>query len=443
MRLGEPRRIFFVYLMENFRYPRHWTAVTNGQIMRATLLVVALLGLAVFIFNFYEVVLILITAVILGTALTPIVAFSERFGIPKWISILLIYLLVLVGLIAAVWFGAPVLIAQTEPLVEMVTASYADFLDRIQNQNYRIARLIVEQFPQDMTADLNNTAVSPDITEPTPTMIATGLESVTGLLRALFFIVATFTLSFYWILEQDEVKRRALFITPSAYRETVQTLWNEVEKKLSSFVIGQFILCFSIFASSFMAYLIIGLPNALALALFAGLMEALPNIGPVIGAIPALLVAFTISPLTAVYVLIASLLIQQLENHILFPRIMDKAVGVRPFVSLLALVGFGTLFGVVGAILSIPIAAITQIFMDYFLLNPSAQVQPKIEGRNQASILQYEANELIMDVRRQIRQKESVANATNDQVEDSIEAIASDLSVVLKRMNQVEPGETV
>lgn len=412
-----------------------WHKISNGQIMRATLLVVAIIGLFAFAFRFYNVILIFLTAVILGIALKPIVDGFHKLGMPRWAGIVLIYLLIFLGFIGTIWYGAPLLIAQSEPLTRTITESYHNVLEGIQNQDNRIVNRIVSQFPQELTENSNETAVAPPDADPGADMLTTGMDNIARLFKTLFWILATFILSFYWILEKDEVKRRLLFVAPAARREMIQTLWAEIEMKVGRFVLGQTILCFSIFLSSLVAYLIIGLPNALLLALFAGVMEAVPNIGPVLGAVPALLIAFTISPTTALYVIIATLIIQQLENAILFPRIMDQAVGVRPFVSLLALLGFGTLFGVVGAILSIPFAAIIQIFMDYFLINHPTNDRDQIEGRNQASILQYEANELIQDVRQQIRRKKDEATATNDHIEDSIESITSDLSLVLKNLN--------
>ena len=102
-------------------------------------------------------------------------------------------------------------------------------------------------------------------------------------------------------------------------------------------MVGQGILCLTIGLMALVAYLLIGLPNVLVLALIAGVMEAVPMVGPLIGAVPAALVALSIAPSKLMWVIIATLIFQQLENYLLVPRVMNKAVGVNPFVSLLAI----------------------------------------------------------------------------------------------------------
>jgi predicted PurR-regulated permease PerM len=102
---------------------------------------------------------------------------------------------------------------------------------------------------------------------------------------------------------------------------------------------------------AFVAYSLIGLPNALLLALFAGLLEAVPVIGPFLGAVPAIIVGLSVSPVTALWVILATGIIQQLENSLLVPRVMNRTIGVRPLVTLLALLAFGSLFGIWGRLL--------------------------------------------------------------------------------------------
>ena len=120
------------------------------------------------------------------------------------------------------------------------------------------------------------------------------------------------------------------------------------------------------------AYLLIGLPNALVLALVAGVLEAVPLLGPLLGAIPAAVIALSIAPSKLIWVVVATVVIQQLENAVLVPRVMRKAVGVNPFVSLLAMFALSSLFGIAGALMAIPIAAMVQLLLDRFVFGPTA-----------------------------------------------------------------------
>ena len=108
-----------------------------------------------------------------------------------------------------------------------------------------------------------------------------------------------------------------------------------METKIGSYIVGQSVLCLIVGSMALVAYLLIGLPDALILALMAGILEAVPLIGPLLGAFPASVVALSIAPSKLVWVIVATTIIQQVENSLLVPRVMRKAVGVNPFVSLL------------------------------------------------------------------------------------------------------------
>ena len=126
-----------------------------------------------------------------------------------------------------------------------------------------------------------------------------------------------------------------LISLPQASRLKASALVSDIEGKVSGYLGGQGLLCLAIGVLAFAAYALIGLPNAMVLAIIAGLMEAVPMIGPLLGAIPAAVIALTISPNMLIWVVVATVVIQQLENNLLVPRVMKKAVGVNPFVSLL------------------------------------------------------------------------------------------------------------
>jgi predicted PurR-regulated permease PerM len=214
-----------------------------------------------------------------------------------------------------------------------------------------------------------------------------------------------------------------------------------MESKVGFFLAGQGLLCLVISVMALVAYVLIGLPNALVLALAAGVMEAVPMVGPLLGAVPAALVALSIAPDRLIWVIVATIVIQQLENTLLVPRIMKKAVGVNPFVTLLSLFAFSSLFGIAGALMAIPIAAIIQLVLNHFVFK-SATVELEVsEGRDYTSRLRYEAQDLIQDLRKQSRLKKRGSDQKiiqMEQVMDEIETITSNLDALLARANQ--PG---
>jgi predicted PurR-regulated permease PerM len=219
-------------------------------------------------------------------------------------------------------------------------------------------------------------------------------------------------------------------------RESMSDLISAMETKVGFFIAGQGLLCLVVGMMALLAYLLIGLPNALVLALMAGVLEAVPMIGPLLGAIPAALVALSISPAKLIWVIVATIIIQQLENSLLVPRIMRKAVGVNPFVTLLAIFAFSTLFGLAGALMAIPMAAIIQLVLNRFIFHPAAMEPEVSAGRDYASRLRYDAQDLAQDLRKQARLKKGGSDLRIkqlDQVMDEIETITTDLDALLAR----------
>jgi predicted PurR-regulated permease PerM len=163
-----------------------------------------------------------------------------------------------------------------------------------------------------------------------------------------------------------------------------------------------------------------------------------PIIGPLLGAIPAILVASSIHPTLIVWVVLATVIIQAFENSFLVPRIMRASVGVNPIVTLLALLTFSSLLGLPGALLAIPSAAVIQLLLDRFVFSPDSNENHISDGRDYISRLRYEAQDLVLDVRKQLRRKNDPSNESNDQIEDSIEKIASQLDLILDQISQEE-----
>jgi hypothetical protein len=179
-------------------------------------------------------------------------------------------------------------------------------------------------------------------------------------------------------------------------------------------------------------YVIIGLPSALPLAFLAGVFEFVPLFGPTLGAIPAMLVALAFDPSKIIWVIVATILMQLFENNVLAPRIMQKTVGVSPIITIVSIIGFGFIFGFPGLLVAIPLAAIFQVLMERSLLRPIGSKINVPEGRDRLSMLRYESQEFIMDIRKLVRRKEaSTAQDDNDVIEDAIESIATDLDGLL------------
>lgn len=393
------------------------------QIVAATLIVVAV-GLAFWLlYRFHQVVIIFFVAVVVSTAIQPLARRLHRFGIPRAGSVVLVYLFLLAALAGFVWLLAPLALAQATRLAATLPDAYAAAREAmLTNQSFfiwRLALVMPEQLPVVGLASFENGDVT--------TAVQQGAGAATLLLKSLFGVTAVLVLAFYWTLDKEVTIRSLLLWLPLSWRESARDFVTEAEARVGAFVTGQALLSVTIGSMALVAYLLLDLPYAVGLAVVAGVFELVPILGPVLGAVPALIVAYSVDPVKAIWVIAATIIIQQLENSLLLPRIMNRSVGVHPLVTLLSIMAFGLLFGIAGALVAIPIAAVLQLVFERTFT--AEQAAP--DGRDQLSVLRYEVQDLVQDIRKQIRFKEAAASAESDQIEDLLETIAADLDQVL------------
>ena len=295
-----------------------------------------LLGLWV-IYQILDLILLLFVALIFMSALSPIVKFLQRLKIPKALGILILYIFILaiIGTILTISFTP--LIEQTSRLIAVLPAAISNVL-QIGNVDQGI-------FQRELGSITGN------------------LFSFTKtIFDNLITIILLLVLTFYLLLEREELEKRAatLFV---GNEERVRKLLIDIEEKLGSWLRGQLFLSLIIGLLTFIGLTLLQVPYALPLAIWAGLLEVVPVIGPIISAIPAILLSITISPVLAAGVGAMYFVIQQLENHIVVPQVMGKAVGINPLVVILAIAVGGRLLGIGGALLAVPIVVVGQIIV--------------------------------------------------------------------------------
>jgi predicted PurR-regulated permease PerM len=200
--------------------------------------------------------------------------------------------------------------------------------------------------------------------EQTISQVGQTYSVVLLVLRIFLGAVALLLIGFYWALEGDRAVLALLRLAPLRRRAGIRDFLAAAERKLGGFIRGQAILSVTVGSAALLAYSLIGLPYAFVLAVIAGIFELVPFFGPVLGAIPALLVSLSFDPSSAVWVLVATGIIQFVENVWLVPRIMNHSMGVNPVVTLLSLVTFSSVLGFAGGILALPLAALIQLTLD-------------------------------------------------------------------------------
>jgi predicted PurR-regulated permease PerM len=357
-------------------------------------------------------------------------------GLPRIAGVILIYLLLLILLTGFLLLLFPLIVEQGTTIAGAVPGYYQSLREWMVNYPNQLIVRLSDFLP----ATLPN--LNPRTTQQTGQEVMASAGQLVGYMtlaaKVIFMAIVILVLSFYWTLDGPRIIQSFLLLVPQDQRENISELISAMETKVGFYIAGQGILCLVIGITALIAYLLIGLPNALVLALLAGVLEAVPMIGPLLGAIPAALVALSIAPAKLIWVIVATIVIQQLENSLLVPRVMRKAVGVNPFVTLLAIFAFSTLFGIAGALMAIPMAAIIQLLLDRFVFHPSTMDPEVSAGRDYASRLRYEAQDLAQDLRKQARLKKRGSDLRIkqiDQVMDEIETITTDLDALLAQVN--------
>lgn len=320
-----------------------------------TIVKVILILLALyFLFLIREILFVLFFSLVLASAVDPWVDWLQKRKIPRALGVLLIYLILILFIGLTIYLMIPPITQQVAELAE----NFPRLLERIIST---FSTLRAYSAQHGILDSLKNSLGSLS----TNLQVAAGsiFSTVTGIFGGIFSFFLILVLTFYMVVEENAIKKLVWSIAPKRHQPYLMQLINRMQKKIGLWLRGQLILSLVIFLMTYSGLSILGVKYALVLALIAGLTELIPYIGPLIGAIPAVLLAFTQSPILALFVAILYYIVQMLENNILVPKIMQKAVGLNPIVSIVALmIGF-KVAGVLGAILAIPVVTAISVFL--------------------------------------------------------------------------------
>ncbi len=412
--------------------PEPFADWTTRRVITATLVVLATAAGFWLLFRFYMTVFLFLVAVMLGIATKPAVAWLQKRGVRPQIGVILIYLALFGVLALFLMLVAPLLAEQATALVDKLPELYRNLRQALILSDNRFIQRVALGLPITVTISMPSAAGPPaggDV-GAAPAM-GQVLGIVGGAAQGVFILIAILVLAFFWVQEGEVLVRRLLLLLPVEKREAARNLYTELEGKVGAYFRGQLILCGVVGALSLVGYLIIGLPYAVGLALIMAVTEAIPMIGPTLGAIPAILVALTVAPDKALWTVAVVFVVQMAENNLLVPRIMDRSVGVNPIVTILGITAFGILFGFVGALLAVPLAAMVQIIAYRAMFRAPTPIDV---GRSRASALRLATQELIQDVRKLSRGDPDVATKIDPaaaQAEELLEEIALDLDKIL------------
>jgi predicted PurR-regulated permease PerM len=319
--------------MEQQEHPFSWEALSRIVLMGIGLLLV---------WKALGAVINVVIALVLTASLRPLVnSLHIKTKLPVLLCTLIIFLLLIIPFIIIGFAVVPNFSSQLPQLLSRIdsTVSQLPFVGHLFN-NFSVVTYI-----QSHSSDI--------------------LASSGNIILTIFSVIATLILTFYFVYDYERLLNLFLSVFPYREKTKLKGLIEEMTKVTGQYIRGNVIIsCITTFVI-FIGLFILKVPFALPLALFAGITDLLPLVGSTLGAIPALLVAFNISPLLGFLVLILHLAYQQVENAIICPAIYNKALNLYPALGFLAVLVGASLFGMLGAFLALPVAASIPAVVSY------------------------------------------------------------------------------
>jgi predicted PurR-regulated permease PerM len=339
--------------------------------------VALVIGVIAFVWAAGPVVVLVFIAVILGAGLQPIVDWLRgRLHVGRGAAILMVYGMFFATVVALALVVLPTAVAQFGDTV----AALPPFLDQVREWAGTLRPAFVAR---SVTSVVDLAARS----LPTPGAFPGGEQVVAigaTIAGALMGILTLLTVVYFWLTEHARLQRYTLAFVPTRRRARARDVWNVAEARLGRWVRGELILMATIGIGTGVAYTLLGVPSALLLGLIAALAEAIPIIGPVLGGVPAVLVAATVSPQLALAVLVVYVILQIIEGNVLVPIVMRNTVGISPFLVVISVLAGAAAGGFVGALLAVPIAATAEVLFEGLQARevPVAQDPASAPGRD-------------------------------------------------------------
>lgn len=306
-----------------------------------------------------DVLFSLIIGFILMSAFNPIVSYFERLRIPRAITALILFAL----LIGAMSYLTAVILP---PIIDETALFIKNLPAQLQNATW-LQHPIVQSFELEKR-----------LRESVPTMT----NALFGILSQAFsnalFILTTIFFGYYLLIEEQAVRLFLLNIVPPSKAGQIETILDKVERRMRSWLWGQLILMLAIGIMTYVGLMLVGVRFALPLAVIAGLLEVIPIVGPVISVFPALLFTAPQSSFLGLSVLALYFIVQQVENQILVPLVIKKTVGLNPIITLVVLILGGRFAGVSGMFLAIPMTLfIETVLQELNILRKPNGIEPK------------------------------------------------------------------
>ena len=345
---------------------RDFTRRLLQTVLTAAAVVIALFAL----WAAREALLLIYVSALIAMGFSPLVRLIERprtssgrFRVPRWLAILAIYVVIVGVLVVAGLMVIPPLVAQSAALWDQLPAEFN-----------RLQMFLVRHKLMTRTITLAEAVQSAPSGSGT-NAVETLLVAVSTVIGGVFGVITVLILSFYLLIEANAMFEYVVRFVPAGRRADVATAARDAVTKVSAWLRAQFLLAAVMGTFAAVGLVVLGVPYFYVVALVAAVGETIPIVGPIIGGITAVAVASTVSAKLALFVGLFFLVLHQLEANVLVPKVMERRVGVSPVAVMVALLVGGALWGIVGAILAIPTAAILSVIVEDLAASHEIRIQ--------------------------------------------------------------------
>ncbi|MGB3493772.1 MAG: AI-2E family transporter [Elainellaceae cyanobacterium] len=349
------------------------------------LLIPAMILAVVILWQLRGLVVLLMISLVLASAIAPIIDTAERWRVPRWLSVILVYLTLIAGLTGAGLLIGPTVFEQIQRLIRQVPISLSNFISALEswaiNQSDTRPELVNDLFNQVIDVQ----GVTSWAVRSTQKLLVRSVGLTTEIAGGVFSVVLSLFLSGYMLADNEKLKRSLTRLFPKPWDDRLAAQFAPIGKRIGSYIRGRILVSaiLGVFITTVLS--LVGLSDfALGLGAIAAVTNLIPFIGPVLGAIPALVVAVSQGWWVFLWVFILFIIVQNVETYVLDPLLVGSSVGIHPMYQLLAVIGGTQVLGILGALIVPPWVAGSAVLVDNLYLQPKLMAERKASGKGKA-----------------------------------------------------------
>ena len=352
-------------------------SISSGTIIKG----LVILAITFLLYKMLDLVLVVLVAVVIASAVEPLINWFGKFRVKRLFAVIITYVSIIAIFSGLLYFFIPPVLDEASNLL----SNAPKYLDSVTLWNPLNDSKLVEtgkvaggisdslnggkQILSNLSSGATNASVLGDLINSFKSLTSSASNNIisiaSGIFGGAFSFILIIVLSFYLTVQEGGVEKFLRIITPAKNEAYIVDLWKRSQRKIGYWMQGQLLLAILVGVLVYLSLMICGIKNALILAVFAAAFEIIPMFGPIIAAIPAILAGFAEGGITSALIIMGIfVIIQQFENHLIYPLVVKKVIGVSPILVILSLIIGAKLAGFLGIILSAPLISVLMEFVD-------------------------------------------------------------------------------